>query len=303
MNVQIEKLPKATVKLTITVPNDKVKESYEKILDIAVEQTAIEGFRKGKAPREMVRDKVGLNKLYGDVINEVLQNFYPQALKENLIAAIANPRVEIKEFDIDKDLEFVATVATRPEVKIGDYKKELKEYYENKRKEILEASKKTNEKKLKNGESIEEPHIHLSPNEVIDAMIKVADVEVADLLVEDETERMMARLVEQAQAIGLSIEQYLKAQNRTTEQLKTDYARMAERNIKAEFVMGKIISDDKIEVTDEEIEDMIRAAGIEDPKKRMEDPIEKFYVKSILQKNKLLSNLIEEIEGEHHHDH
>jgi FKBP-type peptidyl-prolyl cis-trans isomerase (trigger factor) len=299
MNVKVENQPKSTIKLTVTVPNDKVKETFEKRLDIAVEQANIEGFRKGKAPRDMVRDHVGISKLYGDVINQVLQDFYPQALKEHNIAAIANPKVEIKEFDIEKDLEFTATVAVRPEVKIGDYKKALKDHYAKRLAEVTEQNKKD----AKEGETPAAPHFHLSPNEVIDVLVGQATVEVSDVLIEDETERMMARLVDQAQTIGLSIDQYLKAQNKTTEDLRKDYASIAERNLKAEFTMGKLIADTLIEADDAEIEETIKAAGFEDAEKRMQDPIEKFYVKSILQKNKLLSKLVEETEGENYHGH
>ena len=229
----------------------------------------------------------------------MLQTYYPQALKEHHISPIANPKVEIKEFDFDKDLQFTAYVATRPEVKIGDYTKALREYYAKR----LAENKKLNEERIKKGEKLEELHTHLSPNEVIEILVNVSELEVSDLLTEEETERMMARLVEQAQNIGLSLDQYLKAQNKTSEQLRTDYAAMAEKNLKAEFILGKLITDRKIEVTDAEIEEMIKAAGIEDASKRMEDAIEKYYVKSILQKNKLLTSLIEEIEGENHHDH
>jgi FKBP-type peptidyl-prolyl cis-trans isomerase (trigger factor) len=298
VKVTVEQQPKSTVKLTVIVENSKVKEAYEKILDVAVEQTVIEGFRKGKAPRDMVRDKIGESKLYGDVINQVLQNFYPQAVKENHIAAIANPKVEIKEFDINKDLQFTATVAVRPEVKVGDFKIIIKENY-NKR---LAENKKQNEEAIKKGEPTNE-HVHLSSNEIIDAIIQVTEIEISDILIEDETERMLARLVDQAQSVGLTIEQYLKAQNKSLDQLKKDYSALAEKNLKAEFAMGKLIADQNIEVGDDEIAEMIRAAGVEDVEERMSDPIEKFYVKSILQKNKLLTSLIEEIEGEHYHAH
>ena len=299
MKVTVDKKPKSTIELQITIENSKVKESFDKILDKAVEETTIEGFRKGKAPKELVREKVGLNALYGDVINDLLQTFYPQALKENLIIPVANPRVDIKVFDIDKGLEFTATVATRPEVKIGEYKGMIKDSFEKR----LEQKKKENEEKIKNGEKMDEAHVHISPNEVIDALIKTAELEVSDLLIDEETDRMMSRLIDQAQSIGLSIDQYLKAQNKTTEQLRKDYNDIAEKNLKAEFVLGKLVVDNKIEVTDEEIEETMRAAGYENVEERMKDNIEKFYIKSILQKNKLLSSLIEELEGEHHHEH
>lgn len=301
MNTKVEKLPKATIKITVTVENDKVKETFEKVLDNAVTETTIEGFRKGNAPRDLVKNKVGLNKLYGDVINTVLQTYYPQAVKENHINVIANPKVEIQEFDIDKDMQFTAEVAVRPEVKVGEYKDKLKKLYEEKK----ASAKKANEEKVKAGEPMEEPHVHLSPNEVIDVLLNAATLEISDLLTDEETDRMMTRLVDQAQSIGLSLEQYLKAQNKTAEQLRGDYKAMAERNIKAEFVLGQLVIENKLEVTDAEIEETVRAAGFEEEevKKRMEDMVEKFYVKSILQKNKLINNLIEEAEGADHHEH
>lgn len=300
MKVIVESQPKATIKLTVTVPNDKVKEIYENLLDVAVEQTAVEGFRKGKAPRDIVKDKVGSRKLYSDLIHEVLVKFYPQAIKENHVSAIGNPKVDIKTFDIDKDLEFTATVPTRPEVTIEEYMPALKDHYAKRNKQLSID----NQEKIKKGEKVEQDHIHMGTNEIIDVLLGKAQVEVSDILVEEETDRMMARLIDQAQSLGLSIDQYLNAQNKTADQLKKDYTIVAERNLKAEFILAKLINNQNIEVTDNEIEEMIKASGIEDVQQRMDNPMEKFYVKSILQKNKLLTNLLEEVEGgKHNHDH
>ncbi len=303
MQVKVEKLPKSTIKLTVTVPNEKVKEAYEAVLEDAVSKTEITGFRKGNAPKDMVRDKVGVSTLYGEVINNLLQIFYPQAVKENHIAAIANPKVEIKEFDIDKDFEFVATSALRPEIKMGDFKKELQKTYD----EMKKDRKTKNEEAIKKGEKIDESHIHLTTNHIIDAMLKTCELEVPELIVEEETERIMSRLVDQAESIGLSLDQYLKAQNKTTEELKKEYGIAAERNVKAEFILSEAIKDADIKVEESEIIDTVKASGVTDAEERKKDPMEYYYVKSILQKNKLITKLLEEIEGEdfhsHNHDH
>ncbi|KKS60358.1 MAG: trigger factor [candidate division WWE3 bacterium GW2011_GWF2_42_42] len=132
MQTKIEKLPKATIKITVTVDNDAVKKAYEKTLDNAIKTTTVEGFRPGTAPKDMVKEKIGQSKLFGDAINDILETYYPQALKENLVSPVSNPKVEIKEFDLEKDLEFTATVAVRPEMKIGEYKKKLKEKFDQK---------------------------------------------------------------------------------------------------------------------------------------------------------------------------
>ncbi|HLD51153.1 hypothetical protein A3K34_01460 [candidate division WWE3 bacterium RIFOXYC1_FULL_40_10] len=283
MKTKVEKMPKSTIKLTVTIESAKVKEAYDEVLEDTVENIELDGFRKGKAPKDMVEQKIGVSKLYGEVVNYLLQKYYPQALKENTILAIANPKVEIKEFDLEKDFEFVATIAIKPEVKVGDFRKLLRNSYKD---------------KVEKNDKGEHDHVHMGSNEIIDAIMKETKVEVSDMLIDDEANRMMSRLVDQAQTIGLSLEQYLKSQNKTSDQLRGEYNKIAERNLVAELGLLKIIEDEKVEVSDEEIDQMIQAAG--DPKiaDRMKSFSERMYIKSILQKNKLISQLAEEIEND-----
>ncbi|MFH1899136.1 MAG: trigger factor [Patescibacteria group bacterium] len=308
MKTNIEKLPKSTIKLTITLENDKVKESYDKILNKAIQNTEIEGFRKGTAPKEMVKDKIGVSTLYGDALNDLLQTYYPQALKENHISPVSNPKVEVKEFNLEKDLEFSATFAVRPEVKMKDYKKALKAYYEEKKekteKENIKDTKKTDEKpkedKKEESKDEHKNHVHLGPNEIIEVLLRQSEVEIADLLIEEETDRMLAKLMDQLKSINLSVEKYLAAQNKTAESLRKEYDLSSEKNIKAEFVLSHLINEEKIEVTDKEIDDMIGAIGDKALGEKMNSPMERLYIKTVLQKNKLIQKLIEETEGVKH---
>ncbi|GIW69635.1 MAG: hypothetical protein KatS3mg101_0382 [Patescibacteria group bacterium] len=234
MKTQVEKLPKSTIKINVVVEADAVKKAYDRALDNAVKTATIEGFRPGTAPKDMVRKKVGESKLYEDAIDDVLRTYYPQALKENSISPVSNPKVEIKDFDPEKDLEFTATVAIRPEIKIGDYKKALKEKFD----------EKYNEAKKESGDK-EEPHVHMNTNDVLDTLLKVTEMEVSELILEEETDRLLSRFLDQAQKIGLSIEQYLKSQNKTGEQMRQEYEKLAENNIKAEFVLSELIKMEK----------------------------------------------------------
>jgi FKBP-type peptidyl-prolyl cis-trans isomerase (trigger factor) len=282
MKVTVQKQPKSALKLTITVPNTKVRETYEALITDLVKTTEISGFRKGSAPRKMVEEKTDTSKLYGDIINKLLKTYYPQALKENHISPISNPKVEIKEFDLEKDFEFSAVIATKPEVKVKDFRKKLKA--------LLATKNKAADKKSDN------EHASLTATEVVDILLETADVEVPNLLVDEETNRMMARLINQAQTIGMSLEQYLKAQNKTSEELRTEYNKISEKNLKTEFVLEHLVKEEKIEIKDSEVEETAKATG--DPKtlENLKDPIQKWYIKSILGKNKLINKLIEEVE-------
>jgi FKBP-type peptidyl-prolyl cis-trans isomerase (trigger factor) len=303
MNVNVEKLPNSAVKITVTIENQKVKTEYEKVLNQAVENTEIQGFRKGTAPRTMVEEKIGVQKLYGDTLNILLQTYYPQALKEKSISPVSNPKVELKDFDIEKDLTFTATVATKPEVKLGDYKKALKKAFDTKYKETQKDLEKENKDKPKE-EQVKEPHVHMTADDVIKVLIDESQVEIADVLLEEEVANSMQKLLNHLQPIGLTLDQYAKSQQKTEEDLKKEYEKLSEDNLKLEFVMSKLIEEEKIEVSDEEINQMINAVGDETTRQQIqEDQMQRFYVKSILQKNKLITKLIEIAEGEHRHEH
>jgi len=300
MKVEVEKLPKSQLKLKVTIENKKVKETYQKVLDVAVKDTEIDGFRKGQAPQEKVEKKMGVDKLYGNVINELLQTHYPQVLKENHILPMSNPKVEIEEFSLEKDFEFVAIVAIRPEIKFKDYKKELEKYYEEKNKQV----RKSNEEKLKTGEKIDASadHAHLHSNEIIDVLVNNADLEVADILVEEETNRLVARLVDQVMAAGMNMESYLKAQGIDMDKLKENYEKVAEQNIKAELVLNELISVEKISASDEEVDKAIGDVKDDNIKEELNNPVQKVYIKTVLEKQKLIEHLIKETQGEHKHE-
>ena len=64
----------------------------------------------------MVVEKLGPSNLYGDVINNLLQSSYIQAVTEKLVKPYSNPKIVIIDFDIEKDFVDVAEVATEPEI-------------------------------------------------------------------------------------------------------------------------------------------------------------------------------------------
>jgi FKBP-type peptidyl-prolyl cis-trans isomerase (trigger factor) len=298
MKITTEKLKKSALKLTITVESEKVKKAYEEVLEEKVKTTAVEGFREGKAPKNMVEEKLGVSALYGDAVNLLLQTYYVQAVKENHINPLSNPKIEIKEFDLDKDFVFTAEVAIKPEVSVKPFKDALKKKYEEKSKDL----KKENEEKIKKGEEITMDHVHMHANDVLDVLLEKSEVEIADILIEEEANRMLTQLLQQIKSIGLSVEDYLKAQQTDVEKLQEGYKKSAENNLKAEFILSKLVQDEKIEIEEKEIDEAFEIAGVSGVDERKTDPVERFYVKTILQKNKLISNLINEVQGEHTHE-
>ena len=122
MSLQVEKLEKNTAKLTIEVPAEKfdaaVKNAYQKNKG----RFNIPGFRKGKAPFEMIKKMYGAGVFYEDAVNEVLDETYPDAAKESGLEIVSRPEIGVEQIEEGKNLIYTAVVAVKPEVTLGEYK-------------------------------------------------------------------------------------------------------------------------------------------------------------------------------------
>ncbi len=288
----MKKPAKSTVELKITIPADVVAQTRQQVLEDFAKTTEIKGFRKGNAPLELVEKAIDAGKINGEVVNRLLQKYYVQALKEKEIHPVANPKVEILKFGTDEDFEFKATIAVRPEVKLGDYKKALKKKLKAKK----EEAKKAKEEALKEGKPLEHVHDHLHAEEIIETIAESAKMELPEMLIESEVDRYMARLVDQMRAINMDITQYLEAQHKSVEDFRAEYAETARKNLEAEFALMEAIKQEGIKVTDAEIEEAAKASGSEDASKLLLDETNRWYIRSILEKNKLLMKLVDELE-------
>ena len=125
MKVEVKKLPKSEVELTITVPYDVYKKWEKKALEEISKEAKVPGFRPGNIPENILRENVREEAIKMTTLDFVLPQTYAEAVKENNVQVIAQPHVDIKS-DVKKegdDFVYVATVAVMPEVKVGDYKK------------------------------------------------------------------------------------------------------------------------------------------------------------------------------------
>lgn len=85
-------------------------------------EVKIDGFRKGKAPKEIFLKNFGIEILYQDAIDEALPKAYEKALKDSKLVPACRPSVDVKNID-ESHVEFEFKVITKPEVKVSNYKK------------------------------------------------------------------------------------------------------------------------------------------------------------------------------------
>ncbi len=118
MKVTREKVENSQAFLTIEMEPAEVEESLDMSYNRLAKRTNIPGFRKGKAPREILERYIGKESILEDALNYLLPQAYEKAIKEQEIEAIAQPHIEIAQTD---PVIFKATVPVKPTVKLGDY--------------------------------------------------------------------------------------------------------------------------------------------------------------------------------------
>ena len=122
MRVQVENLEKNTAKLTIEVPAGKFEEAVQHSYNKNKGKFNIPGFRKGKAPFNMIKKMYGVGVFYEDAVDEVIDASYPDAAKESGLEIVSRPAVSIEQIEEGKSFIYTAKVAVKPEVTLGQYK-------------------------------------------------------------------------------------------------------------------------------------------------------------------------------------
>ena len=121
MGVKVENLEKNMAKITVMVAAKEFDEAVEKAYQKNKSHYNVPGFRKGKATKKMIEKAYGSQVFYDAALNEVLDRHYPEAAEESGLDIVSRPEIDIVEIGEGKDLIFTATVAVRPEVKLGEY--------------------------------------------------------------------------------------------------------------------------------------------------------------------------------------
>ena len=122
MSLQVEKLEKNMAKLTIEASAEDLEKAIEKAYQKQKSQISIPGFRKGKVPRQMVEKMYGKEVFYEDAANALIPDAYEKALEECEEDIVSSPKIEVTQIEAGKPFVFTATVALKPEVKLGKYK-------------------------------------------------------------------------------------------------------------------------------------------------------------------------------------
>lgn len=122
MSVQVEKLEKNMAKLTVEVPAENVEKAIQGAYNKMKKSINVPGFRKGKAPRQLIEKMYGKEVFYNDAIDAMLPSAYSDAVEECGEEIVSHPQIDVVQIESGKPFVFTATVAVKPAVELGEYK-------------------------------------------------------------------------------------------------------------------------------------------------------------------------------------
>lgn len=122
MSLSVEKLEGSMAKLTIEVPAEEFTKAVSEAYKKQKNKFSVPGFRKGKVPQAYIEKMYGPAVFYEDAANQLINEYYPKEIEDCEVEIASNPEINVEQIEKGKNFIFTATVAVKPEIKIGEYK-------------------------------------------------------------------------------------------------------------------------------------------------------------------------------------
>lgn len=235
-NHQFKQLKDKSFTIELTLGADDIKKEYQHVLGEIQGNFEKKGFRKGKAPLDVVEQNISPQAVIEEVLNHLLPKAYKQVVEEHKLKPVTEPTIKIKteKLSLDTDWALELESAELPDVKIDP---------------IFFAEV----KKLNKDSKIEKK---TKMDLIITLFSKYTKVELPAVLLNNDVNRRLSDLVEQSQSANLTVEQYLKNKNITLPQYREEQEKQVKNDWALNLGINQIAIDQKITVQKAEIEDI-----------------------------------------------
>ncbi len=120
--IEQKKIEGSLIEIHCQISEQKIREYEIKVLEYLGEAISLAGFRKGKAPEKLIREKIGNQKILEDSAELAIKELYPKIILENSINIIDHPKITITKIAKDNPLEIKIKVAVLSDFTLPDYK-------------------------------------------------------------------------------------------------------------------------------------------------------------------------------------
>jgi len=290
MQTDVTRQKDGTIDILLTIPWKEVKTKYDMVVSVAIKTVEVKGFRKGKAPADLAKKQLNQEMVWQQTLEQILPEYYSKVITKEKLNPVIQPRIQLQKAAPDNDLVVKITTAEKPQIKLNKYKEEIAR--------LKGASKiwtpDKGGKVIKPGDPVEKPKAEdkkVGLDQVLQVILKEVELTLPEFMIDEQTNRELTSLIDQAKQVGMTIEQYAQSKGLSTEQLRKGKRSEAESTLKLEFILEEIANNEKIAVDDKEIEAFFKASK-ENLTKEDQDR-QHYYVASLIRRRKTLQHLLD----------
>lgn len=287
VNYTLARTDDGTIQINFLVPYTLVDEKRELALKEIGKELTVPGFRKGKAPLTKVAEHVNQDTVIQKTLGQILPEEVGRVIREEKLRPAIYPKFELTKALDNEPWEIRATTCELPEVKLGDYKKKIRDVAKS-------GSIWTPEKGDPKNAPQEKPE-EKAQNEqkIIQALLEAVDVRIPKLLIDEEVNAKLSQLLDRIEKLGLNLDSYLASIGKNPQTIRSEYEAQAKSTIALDLILTEIAKEEKITVSDKEIDTALEASKVDsDMSKKAENPDQKRIITSILTRRKALESVL-----------
>lgn len=294
MSIEIKKLKKSEIEITGEISADKFLECYKKAANNLSKKVKAPGFRPGKVPESIALDKIGEHAVLDTAAEMALRDEYARIIEENKLQVIGPPHITITKMAKGDSLGYKLVTAVVPDIVLPENYRELAFKIMNKKEEVsvteeevkqsidqlikMRTDKETGKapelndefaKSVGKFETAQELKDTIKKNlqiekeykneerkkiESLEVILKKIEVEVPEILINSEKDKMLAGMKDNILSMGLKWEDYLAHLKKEEKDILDGFNEEAVKRVKYGLLLSYLEKDLKIEVTKEEAE-------------------------------------------------
>lgn len=265
------------IQITFTIPFALIQKAQVETIEEMAKNIEVPGFRRGKAPRDLVKEKIPANTLLEHSLGHILPLALSDAVKEHNLKIAIYPRFELVKAIDGEPWQIRGITCELPAIELGDYKKAVQGA--GAVKSIVVPGQ--DDKK------------GLTPEEkeqlVIKTLLSSVKVKVPKILIEEEVASRLSNLLARLEKLGLALESYLASVGKNPDSLKAEYEIQAKDSIILDLALSKIAEEENLKINEKDIEQTLKVAQDSNPNENPED--RKRLLTSILKRREALNFL------------
>lgn len=276
-----------SLQITYTIPYEIIEENQKKAAKELGENIEVPGFRKGKAPLEKLIEHIPDNSLLEKTLSYILPEALGETIRKEDLELAIYPKFELVKAKENEAWQVRAKTAEMPEVNLGDYKKEIQGEARAKSIWTPEKGKKDAKKDSDNKPSREELE-----QEVIKILLDKVEISIPKMLIEDEVNARLSKLIEKIDKMGLDLDSYLQSVGKTAQKLRAEYEEQARNALALDLILSKIAQEENIQVDDKQVEQAMQISGNEETTDQAQTDQRRQMIKNILTRREALNQLV-----------